>query len=54
MKRNDDIRPTKAVEVQCSKCSWCFWVDALHPALPSGPFVCHKCAGRTDVAKAVS
>ena len=46
---NDDIRPTGTVTVPCSHpdCGpsgdsgpWCFWVDALDPRLPDGPFLC--------------
>lgn len=38
----DDIRPSKTVEVECSVpgCGWSFWVDALDPSLPDGPFLC--------------
>ena len=38
----DDIRPKTTVEVQCShpECGWSFWIDALDPRLPDGPFFC--------------
>lgn len=45
----DDIRPRGTVEVACSAadCPWAFWVDALDPRLPTGPFFCvqHDPAG---------
>lgn len=37
------LRPPGTVELECGKCGWFFWVDALHPMLPDGPFVCHTC-----------
>lgn len=39
----DDLRPKGTVEVKCSKCGWSFWLDALHPSLPDGPFICMSC-----------
>lgn len=41
----DDIRPRGTVEVKCSApdCGWCFWLDALDPSLPDGPFLCWTC-----------
>jgi hypothetical protein len=47
----DDLRPRGYVEVKCGHpdCQpkpgqdlspWCFWVDALDPRLPDGPFLC--------------
>lgn len=47
----DDIRPRGTVTVPCShpdcghdlanaKGAWCFWVVALDPRLPDGPFLC--------------
>ena len=40
----DDIRPVGTVQVKCSEpsCRWEFWVDALDPRLPDGPFLCHE------------
>lgn len=43
----DDIRPRGTVEVTCQKCDWCFWIDSLDPRLPSGPFICPTCDGKT-------
>lgn len=43
---SDDLRPRKTVEVTC-KCGVSFWVDALNPALPDGPFVCGVCNPNT-------
>lgn len=40
---NDNIKPKKAVEVECNKCTWSFWLDALDRSLPKGPFVCYSC-----------
>lgn len=47
----DDVRPRGTVMVPCSTCPvdadgarWCFFVDALDPRLPDGPFVCPTCA----------
>jgi hypothetical protein len=48
---NDELRPRGTVTVPCShpNCQpepgsdlspWCFWVDALDPRLPDGPFLC--------------
>lgn len=39
---SDDIRPRGTVQVKCSapECTWEFWVDALDPRLPDGPFLC--------------
>ena len=42
----EDIRPRGTVEVTC-KCGVSFWVDALNPALPNGPFVCGICNPNT-------
>ena len=38
----DRIRPRGRVEVKCShpSCKWSFWIDALDPRLPRGPFDC--------------
>jgi len=41
----DDLRPKGTVQVPCSHpdCvsgGWEFWVDALDPRLPDGPFLC--------------
>lgn len=47
----DDIRPHGTVMVPCSHADcqpkpgedagpWMFWVDALDPRLPDGPFLC--------------
>lgn len=38
----DDIRPHGTVFVKCSHptCGWTFWVEALDPRLPDGPFIC--------------
>lgn len=45
----DDLRPKGTVQVACSHpdCAnppdggaWYFWVDALDPRLPDGPFLC--------------
>jgi hypothetical protein len=49
----DDIRPKGTVQVPCSRpgCGWEFWVDALDPGLPDGPFVCPTCELKTCVAK---
>lgn len=41
----DDIRPRGTVQVKCSRCDWEFWVEALDPRLPDGPFVCPTCKG---------
>ncbi len=42
----DDIRPLGTVQVECSKgCGWSFWVGALDPRLPAGPFICATCSG---------
>lgn len=56
----DDLRPKGTVQVPCSKCPvgddgerWYFWVDALDPRLPDGPFVCMTCLhGNGPVPKA--
>ena len=42
----DDLRPPGTVQVPCSTphCRWEFWVDALHPLLPNGPFFCDGCS----------
>jgi hypothetical protein len=39
---SDDIRPRGTVQVLCSVpgCGWEFWIEALHPSLPGGPFYC--------------
>lgn len=49
----DNIRPKKAVEVECNECEWSFWLDALDKSLPNGPFKCYscKCNDRTFVPK---
>lgn len=50
----DDIRPPGTVEVECTGplCramvagtddKMCFWVDAVDPRLPAGPFICREC-----------
>lgn len=46
----DDLRPKGTVEVPCATCPvgengerWFFWVDALDPRLPDGPFICPSC-----------
>jgi hypothetical protein len=39
----EPLRPSGTVEVVCEKCGCSFWVDALHPTLPNGPFVCVTC-----------
>lgn len=47
MKPPDNLRPPKTVEVECSKgCGWSFWVEALDPRLPDGPFICDSCTGQ--------
>jgi hypothetical protein len=43
MKTVDDIRPHGTVEVECGKCEWFFWLSALDPRLPGGPFECPSC-----------
>lgn len=42
MTTHEDIRPPKTVQVPCSVpgCEWEFWVEALDPRLPNGPFLC--------------
>lgn len=60
----DDIRPKGTVMVQCSHPDclpkpgedagpWSFWVDALDPRLPDGPFICpaHDGGGPTQKAE---
>lgn len=49
----DDIRPRGTVEVVCDVpgCRWSFWVGALDPRLPGGPFDCgadHERQARMD------
>ena len=44
----DNIRPRGTVEVDCS-CGWSFWVDALDPSLPDGPFACPSCMTEEEV-----
>lgn len=44
----DTIRPKGTVEVQCVKCGWWYWLDALDKALPDGPFVCPPCEKGED------
>jgi hypothetical protein len=40
----DDIRPRGTVQVKCSHpgCGWQFWLGALDPLLPNGPFWCFE------------
>lgn len=38
----DNIRPKGTVQVRCS-CGVEYWVDALDPSLPDGPFKCAMC-----------
>lgn len=50
-----DMLETKcAVQVACAtpECKWEFWVDALHPELPDGPFICSSCMGYFPMEKA--
>jgi hypothetical protein len=56
MNDRDDIRPKGTVEVECTICSWFFWIDCLDPRLPAGPFTCPCCEGAAvpDKADAVS
>lgn len=51
MSEFDDIRPRGTVTVRCSHpgCTWKFWVDPLHPALPDGPFLCVEHSGEPVV-----
>ena len=44
-KKIDKIRPRETVEIECEKCNWNFWIEALDPMLPNGPFVCYQCSG---------
>lgn len=44
----DDLRPSASVEVTCA-CGVSFWIEALHPSLPDGPFVCAMCSGEPIV-----
>lgn len=41
------LRPRGTVEVPCSgpncRGEWYFWVEALDPRLPDGPFICPTC-----------
>ncbi len=56
----DNLRPKGTVEVPCSTCPvgengerWFFWVDALDPRLPDGPFQCPSCThGDQPILKA--
>jgi hypothetical protein len=58
--RLEDIRPKGSVEVHCQGegCQWSWWVDALDPSLPDGPFLCdehappEERAARREAAKA--
>lgn len=48
----DLLRGRGLVEVECSKpdCGWSFWVEALDPRLPGGPFLCPgSCDGSKHV-----
>lgn len=53
----DSLRPRGTVEVPCSfpGCGWNFWVGALDPRLPDGPFICemHGDGPVIDLAKAL-
>lgn len=41
----DDLRPRGSVQVACScGCRWEWWVDALDPRLPDGPFFLDGCS----------
>jgi hypothetical protein len=41
----DDLRPRGSVQVACScGCRWEFWIDALDPRLPEGPFYSDGCS----------
>lgn len=41
----DDLRPRGSVQVACTcGCRWEFWVDALDPRLPGGPFYSDGCS----------
>lgn len=43
---SDSLRPKGTVEVTCTQCGyWSFWIDALDPRLPDGPFLCSDCDG---------
>ena len=48
----DDIRPLGTVEAKCSSCEWHFWLEALDPRLPDGPFICPQCSGNDSGEKA--
>lgn len=41
---SDDLRPRGTIEVQCTApdCRWRFWIEALDPRLPAGPFLCQE------------
>ena len=45
---NDDIRPRRTVELECSKCRWCAWFDPLDERVylaSQGIYVCDQCLG---------
>lgn len=43
--KTDDLRPRGTVQVPCAcGCQWEFWIDALDPRLPDGPFFIDGCS----------
>jgi hypothetical protein len=53
---DDDLRPPGTVTVRCSapRCTWWFWVGALDPRLPDGPFFCDEHRDDAGGAKEVA
>jgi hypothetical protein len=49
----DSLRPRGIVEVTC-RCGMAFWISALDPRLPDGPFLCPDCSGEKPIKELAS